>query len=160
MTSVSQFCFIKKIARNISPESRSPPRLFPRTPPSQAMAVWRGSCCGRVLWRPHMPHPMLAMPSHAISCTPIPPWSSTKCRNTPSTNQLHLFAFQVGRSVLLDKDYCLTTSSSSKIFRQGRNAWNLFDFDNQSAAIFCVDTIKYYSIPSVPRGLEEVKTRP
>ena len=45
-------------------------------------------------------------------------------------------------------------------FRRGGNAWNLFDFDNQSAAIFCVDTIKYYSIPSVPSGLEEVKTRP
>ena len=45
-------------------------------------------------------------------------------------------------------------------FRQGGNAWDLFDFDNQSAAIFCVDTIKYYSIPGVPSGLEEVKTRP
>ena len=27
--------------------------------------------------------------------------------------------------------------------RQGGNAWNLFDFDNQSAAIFVQDTIKY-----------------
>ena len=120
---------------NISPESRSPPRLFPRTPPDQAMAVSRGSCPGRVLWRPHMPHPMLSTPSHAISCTPIPPWSSSKCRNTPSTNQLHVFAFQVGRSVWLNKDYCLNTSS--KFFRQGGNAWNLFDFDEQSAAFFC-----------------------
>ena len=99
-------------------------------------------------------------PSHAISCTPIPPWSSSKCRNTPSTNQLHVFAFQVGRSVWLNKDYCLNTSSSSKFFRQGGNGWNLFDFDNQSAAFFCVDTIKYYSIPSVPSHLEGVKTRP
>ena len=56
--------------------------------------------------------------------------------------------------------YCLNTSPSSKNFRQGGNAWNLFDFDNQSAAISCVETIKYYSIPSVPSGLEEVKTRP
>ena len=103
---------------------------------------------------------MFAMPSHAISCTPIPPWSSSKCRNTPSTNQLDVFAFQVGRSVWLNKDYCLNTSSSSKFFRQGGNGWNLFDFDNQSAAFFCVDTIKYYSIPSVPSGLEGVKTRP
>ena len=104
----------------------------------QDMAVSRGCCRGRVLWRPHMPHPMLSMPSHAISCTPIPPWSSSKCRNTPSTNQLHVFAFQVGRSVWLNKDYCLNTCySSSKFFRQGGNAWNLFDFDNQSAAIFC-----------------------
>ena len=127
-----------EFARNISPESRSPPRLFPRTPPGQAMALSRGSCRGRVIWRPHIPHPMLAMPSHAISCTPIPPWSSSKCRNTPSTNQLHVFAFQVGRSVWLNKDYCLnTSSSSSKFVRQGGNAWNLFNFDNQSAAFFC-----------------------
>ena len=60
-----------------------------------------------------------------------------------------------GSSVWLNKDYCLNTSSSSKIFRQGGNAWNLFDFDNQSAAIFCVD--KYYSIPIVPSGLEELR---
>ena len=98
-------------------------------------AVSRGSCRGRVLWRPHMSHPMLSMPSHAISCTPIPPWSSSKCRNTPSTNQLHVLAFQVGHSVWLNKDNCLNTSSN--FFRQGGNAWNLFDFDNQSAAIFC-----------------------
>ena len=51
----------------------------------------------------------LAMPSHATSCTPIPPWSSSQCRNTPSTNQLHVFAFQVGRSVWLHKRYCLKT---------------------------------------------------
>ena len=56
--------------------------------------------------------------------------------------------------------YCLNTSSSSRFFRQGGNAWNLFDFGNQSAAFFWVDTIKYYSIPSVPSGLEGVKTRP
>ena len=124
------------------------------------MAVSRGSCRGRVLWHPHMPHLTLAMLSHAISCTPIPPWFSSKFRNTPSTNQLHVFAFQVGRSVLLNKDYCLNTSSSSKKFRQGGNAWNLFDFDDQSAAFFWVDTIKYYSIPNVPSHLEGVKTRP
>ena len=124
------------------------------------MAVSRGSGRGRVLRRPHMPHPMLSMPYHVISCTPIPPWSSSKCRDTPSTNQLHVFAFQVGRSVWLNKDNCLNTSSSSKIFRQDGNAWNLFDFDDQSAAIFCVDTVKYYSVPSVPSRFEGVKTRP
>ena len=43
---------------------------------------------------------------------------------------------------------------------EGGNAWNLLDFDYQSAAIVCVDTIKYYSIPSVPSRLEGVKTRP
>ena len=99
-------------------QSRLPPRLFPRTPLSQAMAVSRGSCRGRVLWRPHMPRPMRALPSHAISCTPIPPWSSSKCRNNPSTNQLHVFAFQVGRSVWLNKVYWLNTSSSSKILKK------------------------------------------
>ena len=95
-----------------------------------------------------------------VMYTHIPSRSSSKCHNTPSTDQLHVFSFQVGRSVLLKKDYCLNTSSSFKIFRQGGNAWNLFDFDNQSAATFCVDTIKFYSIPSVPRRLEGVKTRP
>ena len=100
-------------------------------------------------------------PSHAryaISCTPIPSWSTSKSCNTPSTNQLHVFSFHMGRSVLLNKDYCLNTFS--KIFRQSGNAWNLLDFGNQSAACFCVDTIKYYSIPSVPSRLEGVKTRP
>ena len=56
---------------------------------------------------------------------------------------------------------CLNTSSSSKIFRVGTlGIYLVFNFDNQSAAKFCVDTIKYYSIPSVPSGLEGVKTRP
>ena len=50
--------------RKMSPECRPPPRFFPRTPPSQAMAVSRGSCLGRVLWRSHVPHPILGMPSH------------------------------------------------------------------------------------------------
>ena len=59
----------------------------------------------------------------------------SKYRNTPSTNQLHLFAFQEGRSVWLNKDYCLNTPSLSKILRHGGNAWNLFDIDDQSAAI-------------------------
>ena len=61
----------------------------------------------------------LYMPSHAISCTPISPVVLHKCRNAPSTNQLHVFAFRVGRSVLLNEDYRLNTSSSSKIFKQG-----------------------------------------
>ena len=100
------------------------------------MDVSRGSCFGRVLWRLHMPHPMLAMPSHV---NPYPHGFSSKCCNTPSTNQLHVFSFQAGRSVLVNKDYCLNSSSSSKIC-----AWNLLDFDTQSAAIACVDTIKYY----------------
>ena len=54
----------------------------------------------------------------------------------------------------------LLFNTSSKIFNQGGNPWNLLDFDNQSAAIICVDTINYYSILSVPSRLEGVKTRP
>ena len=54
----------------------------------------------------------------------------------------------------------MNNSSSSKFFRQGGNDWNLLDFDNQSAATICVDTIKYFSIPSVLSRLEEDKTRP
>ena len=156
MISVTQFC--QKYIAKVSFAAR----LFPRTPPSQAIAVSRGSCRGRVLWRPHMPHPMRAMPSHAFSFTPIPPWSSSKCRNTPRTSQQHVFAFHVGRSVWLNKDYCLNTSSSSlKIFRQGGNTLEIYSIlIPQSAAFFCVDTIQYYSIPSVPSGLEGVKTRP
>ena len=46
----------------------------------------------------------------------------------------------------------------SQIYDRGVNAWNLLDFDNQSAAIICVDTVKYYSIPSVPSLLEGVQT--
>ena len=80
-------------ARNISPESRSPPRLLPRTPPSQAMAVSRGSCRGRVLWRPRMPHPMIAMPYYAISCTPIPPWSSCQENCCARTDSILLCGF-------------------------------------------------------------------
>ena len=53
-----------------------------------------------------------------------------------------------------------TSSSSSKIFGLGGNAWDLLDFDHQSAAIICVDTIRYHYIPSVPSRLEGVKTRP
>ena len=60
---------------------------------------------------------------------------------------------------LVEKDYCLHFFLFQK-FRQGGNSWNLFDFDNQSAAFFCVETIKYCSIPTVPSGLEEFKTRP
>ena len=48
-----------------------------------------------------------------------------------------------------------------KKIRQGGNAWNLHYFDHQSAAmIIFVDTIRYYSIPSVPSRSEGVNTRP
>ena len=63
--------------------------------------------------------------------------------------------FGLAEQVLL---FGITSYSSFKVFRQGGNAWNLRDFDYQSVAIFCVDTIKYYSIPSVPSRFEGVKT--
>ena len=136
-------------------------------PSLPSYASWSGHC--RIAWLLPRASPLAPTyaPSHAryaISCHlmyAIPPWPSSKCRNTPNTNQLHVFAFQVGRSVLLTKDYCLNTSfSSSKIFRQGGNAWNLLNFDKQSAAIIGEDNVKCYSIPSVPSRLEGVKTRP
>ena len=128
MTSVPQFC--QKCIARVSFAAPS----FP------SYASWSGH--GRIAWLLPRASPLAPTyaPSHAryaISChlmyTPNPmAWSSSKCRNTPSTNQLHVFAFQVGRSVVMNKDYCLNTSSSSKNFRQGGNAWTLFDFDNQN----------------------------
>ena len=69
----------------------------------------------------------------------------------PTTSFRHLFQFyspfklrrlRANMSLLtLNWQNPLTTSyntsSSAKFFRQGGNAWNLFDFDNQSAATFC-----------------------
>ena len=76
-------------------------------------------------------------PSHtryAISChvmyTHTPMVLQQMSKHSQSTNQRHVFAFQVGRSVRQIKDYCLNTSSSSKMFRQGGHAWNLVDFNN------------------------------
>ena len=125
------------------------------------MAVSRGSCRGRVLWRPHRPHIPCSlchlMPSHVH---PYPHGPPANVATLPAPINCTYSRTKVGRSVWLNKDYCLKSfSSSSKIFRQGGNAWNLFDFD-QSAAIFCVDTIKHYSIPSIPSDLEGAKTRP
>ena len=89
------------------------------------------------------------------------PWSSNKM----SQHSQHQSAARIRvpsgpfglaeQGLLFEHFFCI-----SKIFRQGGNAWNLFDFYNQSSAIVCVDTIKYYSIPSVPSGFEGVKRRP
>ena len=71
----------------------------------------------RVALAPVSPLAPKYAPSHAryaISCHLVythTPWSSSKYRNTPSTNQLHVFASQVARSVWLKKDYCLNISS-------------------------------------------------
>ena len=124
------------------------------------MAVSRGSCRGKVLWRPHMPHPMLVMPSHAISCTPIPPWSSSKMSQHSQHQSTARIRVPSGLFGLAEQGLLFEHFFLFQKFRQGGNSWNLFDFDNQSAAFFCVETIKYCSIPTVPSGLEEFKTRP
>ena len=53
-----------------------------------------------------------------------------------------------------------STSYSSNIYGQGGNGWNLLVFGNKSAAIISADTVKCYSIPSIPSRLGAVKTRP
>ena len=113
------------------------------SPSFPSYASWLGR--GRIAWllpraSPLAPTYALSHARYAISCHLMythTPWSSSNCRNNPSNNQLHVFAFPVGRSVWLNKDYCLNTSSSSKFSRQGGNGRNLFDFDNQLAALFC-----------------------
>ena len=100
-------------ARYLSPQSRSPPEFFPREPPVQAMAVSRGSYRRRDLWRLHVLHRVL--PCHLIlphTLVGLPANVATSC-NTSSTNQLPEISFQVGRSVLLNKDYCFDTYASS-----------------------------------------------
>ena len=105
MTSVPQFC--QKYIATVSFAAPS----FPLYSSSSGH--------GRIAWLLPRASPLATpySPSHAryaISCHLIP-WSSSKSRITPSTNQLNVFAFHVGRSVWLNKDYCLNTSSSSKI---------------------------------------------
>ena len=50
--------------QNVSPESRPPPRFFPRAPPGQAMAIACGCCRRRALWCLHVLHRVL--PCHLI----------------------------------------------------------------------------------------------
>ena len=51
-------------ARNISPEYRSSPNIFPSEPPGQAMPLSRGSHRRRDLWRLHRFHRVL--PCHLM----------------------------------------------------------------------------------------------
>ena len=135
------------------------PRLFPRTLPSQSIAVSRGSCHGGVHWRPHLPHPIHAR--YVISChlmythTPVVLQPVSQHSKHQSTARIRVPSgpFGLAAQALLFEDFF------SNFFRQGGNARNLFDFDNQSARFFCVDTIKYYPIANVPSGLEGVNTR-
>ena len=88
--------------------------------------------------------------------TPVVPQQMSRHSQHQSTERIRVprGPFGLAEQGLLFEHFFLFQN-----FRQGGNAWNLFDFDHQSAAIFCVDTIKYYSIPSVPSRLEGVKTR-
>ena len=108
MTSVPHLC--QKYTA--TPDARSPPRLFPHMPSSQAMAVSRGSCRGvRPLAPTYAPSPVLAVPSHAhpyphglpakIATLPAPinctysrsKWAVRSCW-TRITIFEHLFLFQ------------------------------------------------------------------
>ena len=128
---------IRNFARNISPEFRSPPRLsrvrFLVRPWPNRVAPAGESFDAHIV-----PIPCSRGHLGLSNVHPYPHGPPAKCRNTPSTNELHVFAFQVGRLVWLNKDYCClnTSYSSCKILRQGGNAWSLFHFENQSAAIF------------------------
>ena len=123
------------------------------------MAVSRGSCHGESFGAHIYPikcslchlmlshvHPYPQRPPANVATLPAP----INC--TYSRSKWAVRSGRTNKKILLFKHFFLF-----QIFRQGGNAWNLFDSDNQSAAIFCVDTIKYNSLPSVPSGLE---TRP
>ena len=130
-TAVPQFDTNISSESNISPESRSLPRLFPRTPPSQVMAVSCGSCRGKILRHPHnMPHPVLAM----ISCTPIPLSSFSKQipQNSQHQSTAHIIAPN-GPYGLAEQGELLQRFFVFQTFWTGwerGNAWNLLDYDN------------------------------
>ena len=111
------------------------------------MAVSGGSCRGG-----------LATPSHVHPYPHSPP-ANVATSEHQSTARILVPSgpFGIAEQGLLFEHFFLIQN-----FRTGwvrGNACNLLDFDNQSAAIICLDTVKYNSIPSVPRGVEEVKTR-
>ena len=106
------------------------------------------------------PQKLVALFSVRVGCSVASKFrmdtNSLEWKRATASSLVPFQPFQLGRN---QPRHALSTSSS-KIFRQGGNAWNLLDFDDQSAAIVCVGSIKYYSIPSVPSRLEGVKTRP
>ena len=111
------------------------------------MAASRGSCRGRVLWHTHIY--ALSRARYAISCTPIRTLvgSSSKGRNTPSANQLHVSSFQVGRSVL-NKDSRARITIPALVplpnFTDRVETLGIYSIlTTKSAATISVDTIKY-----------------
>ena len=125
------------------------------------MAVSRGSYRTRDLWRLHVLHRVL--PCHLIlphTLVGLPANVATSC-NTSSTNQLPEISFQVGRSVLLNKDYCFDTYASSlQIYGQlgtlGICSRGFF-LNIQSAPLFQANNFTFVPF-QCPRS--EVKTRP
>ena len=112
----------------------------------QSMAISRGSCRGRVFWRPHMPHTMLAMPSH------VQPYPHGLPPNVPTLPS--------GPFDLAEQELQFAYFFLSQFFQTGWERLESNRFDNQSAAVIRVDTIEYDFIPSVPSRLEGDKTRP
>ena len=121
-----------------------PLRLFPRTPPSQAVAVSPGSCRGRVLWRPHTPHLVLAMSSHVH---PYPHGSPANVATLQHQSTARILVpsgpFGLAEQGLLFQHFFLFQNCRTGCERLE----NLLDFDDHSAAIICADTIKYFSHP-------------
>ena len=132
MTSVPRIC--QKYMARVSIAAPSIP----------SYASWPGH--DRIAWL--LPPASLLAPTYApsyapyaISChltyahTPMVLQQMAQHSQHQSTARIHVPSGPFG---LAEQGLFADTSSSSKIFRQGGNAWNLFDFDNYPTAIFCV----------------------
>ena len=122
----------------------SPSRLVSfATPSFPSFAYWSGH--SRIAWLLPRASPLSPTyaPSHAryaISCnlmytlTPMVLQQMSPHSQHQSTARIRVPSgpFGLAEQGLLFEHFFIF-----QIFRQGGNAWNLFDFDNQSAAIFC-----------------------
>ena len=151
-SSVPQFCQ-KYIARVSFAAPSFPVRLLVRPWPPYRVAASSGESCGTHIC------PIPCLLCHLMYTRTVMVLQQMS-QHSQHQSTLHVFSFQVGRSVLLNKDYYFSTSSSSKFSdRVGTLAiYSILITDQQQ--IVCVGTIKYYSIPSVPSRLEGVKTCP
>ena len=115
----------------------------------------------------HRPWPYRVAPAAGESCgahiCPIPCWPCHLMTLMVLQQMSQHFQYQstarilvpsgpfgpAEQGLLFEQLFCI------QIFQTGwERLESILDFDNPSAAIICVDTIKYYSIPSVPSGLE------
>ena len=91
------------------------PVVFYGEPHTQAMAIERGRCRRRVLWRLHVLHGVL--PCHLVWPHTLSPWASRQVAQHSRHQSSKFIWFFVpvrsGRSVLLDKDYCFEACASS-----------------------------------------------